>query len=120
MRLIVELDVLDTTISCSNDALVVVVIHLGCSDWVLSLDSSDHVSIIRRENLAMLISISNHVTLRASDHDLGMTVDDRTDCFTQNELLLSVFEPIKLLNMLHVLRVGVDCNNSTISRTNQH
>jgi len=88
--IIIELNVFDASFRCSNDALVVLVIHAAGRDWVFRLDSRDHVGIIGGHHFGRLVSISDQVALSATDNHLRVLVDDATDGFSQDEFFLSV------------------------------
>ena len=58
--LVVELNVLDAAFCSSNDALIILFIHLNHSDRILSLDANYHVRVVRRHDLCVLVGVSDH------------------------------------------------------------
>lgn len=94
MCLIIELDVLNASIRSSNDALIILVVHLGRSNGILSLDACDHVWVIRRHNLGMLVCISDYAALRTRDNNLRMSIDNAANGLAKDKLLFTMLEPI--------------------------
>ena len=94
MCLIVELNVLDTSIRSSNDSLIVLVIHLGSCNGIFCLNASDHVWVIRGHHLGMLVCIPDYTALSARDDYLRMFVDDAADRLTEYKFFLAELKPI--------------------------
>ena len=82
--IVIELDVLDTAIRCSDDSLIILIVHLSRNDWVFSLDLRDLFIFVRArgQNLRSLVCIPDDAALITRDHDLGVPVDDAADGFT--------------------------------------
>ena len=62
----------------------------------------------------MLVCIPDHCSLCSSNDTLAMLIDNAADCFTENVLFLSKFEPLKVSNLSYVFWIGVYCGYSTV------
>lgn len=120
MCLVIELDVLNASIGGSNYALIILVVHLGRNDRILSLDTCDHIWVIRGHHLGMLVCIPDDATLSARDYNLCMSVDNAANGFAEDKLFFTMLEPIKLIDITHVLGGRVDCCNGAICCAKQN
>ena len=117
MSLVIELNVFDASIGSADDTLIILVIHLGGNDRGVCLDTSYHIPVIWRQDLSVLVSISDHGALCSRNNHLRVTVDDTTNGLTKDEFFLSVLQPIELVDIIHVFWIRVDGGHSSISRT---
>ena len=116
VRLVVELDVLDTTFGCADDSLIVHVIHLSGDDGVTGHDSCDHVR-VRGHDLGAFVGVAHNTSLCAGNDDLRVPVDNRTDGLSKDHFLFAVLNPFKLANVGAILRVRVHCDDGAICRS---
>ena len=78
MRFSVELHVLDASISVTDYAFIVLVVHLSSNNWTFSLDAIDLI-LVWRQYHGRFVSIPDQGTLRSRNHNLRMSVNYAAD-----------------------------------------
>ena len=111
-----ELNVLDASISTTDNALVVLIVHLDRNDWTVGFNAIELV-LVWWQNRHRTVRIPEQAALGARNDNLGVSIDDAAYSLAYDEFFFAMLEPFQLINVLQVSRSRVDHSHGTISRT---